>query len=256
MPHPDDIEILAHGRARICSRVRSQAYDLVLNGWELGSGSVRIHRPDLQQQIFSLLGITEDEAQSRFGFLLDAFRYGAPPHAGFAFGIDRLVAVLDPLQLRVAPAGQRLLPAGAEAAARTRTSCWRRSARTRTRRSAPTPPRSAATPPRPGAACCSATRTSRGAAATGSPSSSSRSPGQYDVAGACLIGSPVVNIGWNKDVAWSHTVSTAYRFTPYEYQTAARQPHVVPHRRRRRSSSSKRDVHGDRAEKPTARWRR
>ena len=74
--------------------MRSQAYDLVLNGWELGSGSVRIHRPDMQQRIFSLLGIAEDEAQSRFGFLLDAFRYGAPPHAGFAFGIDRLVAIL------------------------------------------------------------------------------------------------------------------------------------------------------------------
>ena len=66
----------------------------MLNGWELGSGSVRIHRPDLQQQIFSLLGIAEEEAQSRFGFLLDAFRYGAPPHAGFAFGIDRLSAIL------------------------------------------------------------------------------------------------------------------------------------------------------------------
>ena len=55
---------------------------------------MRIHRPDLQQQIFTLLGISEDEAQSRFGFLLDAFRYGAPPHAGFAFGIDRLAAIL------------------------------------------------------------------------------------------------------------------------------------------------------------------
>jgi aspartyl-tRNA synthetase len=74
--------------------VRSQAYDLVLNGWELGSGSVRIHRPDLQQRIFTLLGITPEDAQRRFGFLLDAFRYGAPPHAGFAFGIDRLVALL------------------------------------------------------------------------------------------------------------------------------------------------------------------
>ena len=74
--------------------VRSQAYDLVLNGWELGSGSVRIHRSDIQQRIFSLLGISPEEAQRRFGFLLDAFRYGAPPHAGFAFGIDRLVALL------------------------------------------------------------------------------------------------------------------------------------------------------------------
>jgi len=74
--------------------VRSQAYDLVLNGWELGSGSVRIHRSDIQQRIFSLLGISPEEAQRRFGFLLDAFRYGAPPHAGFAFGIDRLTALL------------------------------------------------------------------------------------------------------------------------------------------------------------------
>jgi aspartyl-tRNA synthetase len=73
---------------------RSQAYDLVLNGWELGSGSVRIHRSDIQARIFSLLGISDEEAQRRFGFLLDAFKYGAPPHAGFAFGLDRLVALL------------------------------------------------------------------------------------------------------------------------------------------------------------------
>ncbi len=94
MPHPDDLELLAHGTGEDLLAVRSQAYDLVLNGWELGSGTVRIHRPDLQQRIFSLLGITTEEAQSRFGFLLDAFRYGAPPHAGFAFGIDRLTAIL------------------------------------------------------------------------------------------------------------------------------------------------------------------
>jgi aspartyl-tRNA synthetase len=92
-PHPDDVERLdATGDALL--DVRSQAYDLVLNGWELGSGSVRIHQPEMQQRIFSLIGMDETEAQSRFGFLLDAFRYGAPPHAGFAFGIDRLVAVL------------------------------------------------------------------------------------------------------------------------------------------------------------------
>ena len=90
MPHPDDIEKMDSDPLS----VRSQAYDLVLNGWELGSGSVRIHRADIQQKIFSLLGIDPERAQERFGFLLDAFRYGAPPHAGFAFGIDRLAAIL------------------------------------------------------------------------------------------------------------------------------------------------------------------
>src|SRR5947209_13794557 len=90
MPHPDDVEKLESDPLS----VRSLAYDLVLNGWELGSGSVRIHRADIQQRVFSLLGIDPDEAQARFGFLLDAFRYGAPPHAGFAFGIDRLAAIL------------------------------------------------------------------------------------------------------------------------------------------------------------------
>jgi len=96
MPHPDDLELLrtADKDPSVLLDVRSQAYDLVLNGWELGSGSVRIHRRDIQQQIFDLLGINEDESQKKFGFLMDAFRYGAPPHAGFAFGIDRLVALL------------------------------------------------------------------------------------------------------------------------------------------------------------------
>ena len=90
MPHPDDLDGL---EAEPLS-VRSLSYDLVLNGWELGSGSVRIHRPDIQQRIFSLLGIGPEQARARFGFLLDAFGYGAPPHAGFAFGIDRLTAIL------------------------------------------------------------------------------------------------------------------------------------------------------------------
>ena len=93
MPHPDDVADLdADGEALL--GVRSQAYDLVLNGWELGSGSVRIHRPEVQSRIFELLGIGEEEARAKFGFLLDAFRFGAPPHAGFAFGIDRLTALL------------------------------------------------------------------------------------------------------------------------------------------------------------------
>ena len=91
MPHEEDLELLESGDLLA---VRSQAYDLVLNGWELGSGSVRIHRAEVQQTIFTLLGIGPEEAQAKFGFLLDAFRYGAPPHAGFAFGMDRLIAVL------------------------------------------------------------------------------------------------------------------------------------------------------------------
>jgi aspartyl-tRNA synthetase len=90
MPHPDDLGLLDSDPAA----VRSQAYDLVLNGWELGSGSVRIHRSDIQSQVFDALGISTADAEARFGFLLGAFRHGAPPHAGFAFGIDRLVAIL------------------------------------------------------------------------------------------------------------------------------------------------------------------
>ena len=89
MPHPDDVELIETDPLR----VRSQAYDLVLNGWELGSGSVRIHRADIQSRIFKALGVSDEEAENRFGFLLGAFKYGAPPHAGFAFGIDRLVAI-------------------------------------------------------------------------------------------------------------------------------------------------------------------
>lgn len=94
MPHADDVHLLDSQDPRDLLKVRSQAYDLVLNGWELGSGSVRIHRGDIQRRMFSLLGISAEEAQEKFGFLLDAFRFGAPPHAGFAFGIDRLVALL------------------------------------------------------------------------------------------------------------------------------------------------------------------
>ena len=90
MPHPDDIELMRTDPLA----VRSAAYDLVLNGWELGSGSVRIHREDIQRLVFDALGITPEEAEARFGFLLGAFRYGAPPHAGFAVGVDRFVALL------------------------------------------------------------------------------------------------------------------------------------------------------------------
>jgi aspartyl-tRNA synthetase len=89
-PHPDDVAKLESDPMS----VRSLAYDLVLNGWELGSGSIRIHEPDLQARVFRLLGISEEEAEARFGFFLTPFAYGAPPHGGFAFGIDRLVAIL------------------------------------------------------------------------------------------------------------------------------------------------------------------
>jgi aspartyl-tRNA synthetase len=97
MPQLDDLDLLRDDSVRgtpAMLDVRSQSYDLVLNGWEMGSGSVRIHDSDVQRLIFDLLGIGADEAQAKFGFLLDGFRYGAPPHAGFAFGIDRLVAIL------------------------------------------------------------------------------------------------------------------------------------------------------------------
>ncbi len=89
-PNPDDIHLMESDPMA----VRSIAYDLVLNGWELGSGSIRIHEPELQAKIFAALGISEEEVARKFGFFLNPFEYGAPPHGGFAFGLDRLVAIL------------------------------------------------------------------------------------------------------------------------------------------------------------------
>jgi aspartyl-tRNA synthetase len=75
-------------------QVRAKAYDLVLNGNEVAGGSIRIHDQTLQSRVFKILGLTPEEAQSKFGFLLEALRYGAPPHGGMAFGLDRLVMLL------------------------------------------------------------------------------------------------------------------------------------------------------------------
>ena len=89
-PHPDDAAALDVTPGK----VRARAYDMVLNGVELGGGSIRIHSREMQHRMFRLLGIDEEEAEQRFGFLLDAFRYGAPPHGGIAFGLDRIIMAL------------------------------------------------------------------------------------------------------------------------------------------------------------------
>jgi aspartyl-tRNA synthetase len=89
-PHDDDLSFLESEPMR----VRAKQYDLVCNGFELGGGSIRIHRRDVQERIFRLLGMTEEEIQARFGFMLEAFEYGTPPHGGIAGGIDRWVGIL------------------------------------------------------------------------------------------------------------------------------------------------------------------
>ena len=89
-PNPDDLHLLNSNPGN----VRSLAYDIVMNGYELGGGSIRIHSSKIQKNIFDILGISDDEANEKFGFLMDAFKYGAPPHGGMAFGFDRIVMLL------------------------------------------------------------------------------------------------------------------------------------------------------------------
>mgnify|MGYP003133660481 CR=1 FL=1 len=89
-PNPDDVALLDEDPAKVNAR----AYDLVLNGNELGGGSMRIHDPVLQQKVFGILGMNKEEAQEKFGFLLDAFSYGAPPHGGIALGLDRMIMLM------------------------------------------------------------------------------------------------------------------------------------------------------------------
>ncbi|MBT7378064.1 MAG: aspartate--tRNA ligase [Candidatus Marinimicrobia bacterium] len=89
-PHPEDVEKMDTDPGNI----RSLGYDIVMNGYELGGGSIRIHDKDLQAKIFTLLGISDEDADEKFGFLMNAFKYGAPPHGGMAFGLDRIVMLL------------------------------------------------------------------------------------------------------------------------------------------------------------------
>ena len=90
MPMEEDLEFLESDPGR----VRAKAYDIVLNGTEIGGGSVRIHQDDIQERMFAALGFTKEAAYEQFGFLLNAFKYGVPPHAGLAYGLDRLVMLM------------------------------------------------------------------------------------------------------------------------------------------------------------------
>ncbi len=87
---PEQLDILANDPGQAIAR----AYDMVINGYEVGGGSIRIHTPEMQEKMFAALGIDEEEAREKFGFLMDALKFGAPPHGGIAFGLDRLIMIL------------------------------------------------------------------------------------------------------------------------------------------------------------------
>ena len=89
---PEDLSWLEPGKD--LSKIRAKAYDIVLNGAEIGGGSVRIHQSDIQEKMFECLGFTKEQASEQFSFLLNAFRYGVPPHAGLAYGLDRVVMMM------------------------------------------------------------------------------------------------------------------------------------------------------------------
>lgn len=94
MPKPEYMHLLDSSNKEEIESIRANCYDLVLNGSEIGSGSIRIHKADIQSKVFKIIGLTEEEAQEKFGFILKAFKYGAPPHGGVAFGFDRIIAIL------------------------------------------------------------------------------------------------------------------------------------------------------------------
>ena len=91
-PLPEHLDMMLGGNLKDCN---AEAYDLVLNGVEIGGGSIRIHNPEVQEKVFRLLGLSEEQVKEKFGFFVDAFKYGAPPHGGLAFGLDRVVATME-----------------------------------------------------------------------------------------------------------------------------------------------------------------